>query len=82
MKLSEMKKVLAKVYDLDCKMDKWLDCNAKAQEERNHEKAALCEREYDRLSAILTGMTMALDALGYQLTDTGDGYWKINEKED
>ena len=85
MKNSEIKKILAKVYELDSKMDDWMDCHSKALEEGNNDKAAACAREYDRLAAMLHGMTMAFYAIGYRLSDTGDGYWKlikIKESED
>ena len=82
MKSSEIKKILLKVYEIDSKMDEWLDHHAKCLEEGKNDKAAVCEREYERLSATIHGMTLALDALGYRLTDTGDGYWKIITREE
>ena len=76
MKVSDMKKILSKVYEIDCKMDHAIDCRNDAMEDGNNDRATICEREHDRLCAILHGMTITLEAIGYKLTDT-DGYWKI-----
>ena len=81
MKNTEIKKILAKVYDLDSKSDDWLECREKALEECDRDKAVLCEREYERLTAMIHGMTIAFASIGYELT-CADGYWKIKNKED
>ena len=76
MKVSDMKKILSKVYETDCKMDKALDELHDAMVNGDENRAMICQKERDRLCAILHGITLTLEALGYKLTDT-DGYWKI-----
>lgn len=77
MKNTEIKKILAEVYRLDVESDIWLDKAESAVNCGDKGREALCRNCYDVILATISGMTTALKCLGYQLTDKGDGMWKI-----
>ena len=81
MKITTMKKILSKVYEIDCKMDEVIDgLDDPTVHNGDEKKVLMLEKEHDRLCAILHGMSITLEYLGYDLTDSGDGCWRIVPK--